>query len=98
MLTSTPKSAAMELETIKGPIPWYDVDGKLKAHAHNGPISMRNFSGDADVSALNGPIIVEGSGGNVRIRTENGTSSLDLKGTSWNGSGLSADAQNGPLT
>lgn len=98
LLIRTPKSAAIELETMNGPISLYDVDGKLTAHAHNGPISMRNFSGEADVTALNGPISVEGSGGNVRIRTENGPISVDLNGTSWNGSGLSADAQNGPVT
>ena len=98
LLIRTPKSAAIEVETMNGPISLYDVDGKLTAHAHNGPISMRNFSGDAEVTALNGPISVEGSSGNVRIRTENGPINVDLNGTSWNGSGLSADAENGPLT
>jgi DUF4097 and DUF4098 domain-containing protein YvlB len=98
LLIRTPKSAAVDLDTLNGPISLYDVDGKLTAHAHNGPISLRNFSGDADISALNGPISMEGSSGNVRIRTENGPISVDLKGTSWTGSGLSADAQNGPVT
>src|SRR5437588_772153 len=98
LLIRTPKAAAIELETMNGPISLYDVDGKLTAHAHNGPISIRNFSGDADVAALNGPISVEGSSGSLRIRTENGPINVDLKGTSWNGSGLSADAQNGPVT
>lgn len=98
LLIHTPKSAAIELDTMNGPISLYDVDGKLTAHAHNGPISIRNFSGDADVSALNGPISVEGSSGSVRIKTENGPIDVDLKGTNWNGSGLSADAQNGPVT
>lgn len=98
LLVRAPKSAAVDLETENGPISLYDVDGKLTAHAHNGPISLRNFSGDADVSALNGPITIEGSSGNVRIRTENGPITVDLKGTSWNGAGLSADAQNGPVT
>ena len=36
--------------------------------------------------------------GNVRIRTENGPISVDLKGKTWSGSGLSADAKNGPVT
>jgi DUF4097 and DUF4098 domain-containing protein YvlB len=98
LLIRAPKSAAIDLETMNGPISLYDVDGKLTAHAHNGPISLKNFSGDAEVSALNGPISVEGSSGNVRIRTENGPISVDLKGTSWSGTGLSADAQNGPVT
>ena len=98
LLIRTPKSAAIELDTMNGPISLYEVDGKLTAHAHNGPISIRNFSGDADLSALNGPISVEGSSGNMRIRTENGPIDVNLKGTSWNGTGLSADAQNGPVT
>ena len=98
LLIRAPKSAAIELETTNGPISLYDVDGKLTAHAHNGPISLHNFSGDAQVTAQNGPISMEGSSGNVRIRTENGPINVDLKGTSWSGSGLSADAQNGPVT
>jgi DUF4097 and DUF4098 domain-containing protein YvlB len=98
LLIRAPKSAAIDLETMNGPISLYDVDGKLTARAHNGPISLHNFSGDADISAQNGPISMEGSSGNVRIRTENGPINVDLKGTSWSGSGLSADAQNGPVT
>ena len=98
LLIRAPKAAVIDLDTMNGPISLYDVDGNLKAHAHNGPISLRNFSGDADISALNGPISVVGGSGNVRIHTENGPISVDLKGTSWNGPGLSADAQNGPVT
>lgn len=98
LLIRAPKSAAIDLDTMNGPISLYDVDGKLTAHAHNGPISLHNFSGDANITALNGPISVEGSSGNVRIRTENGPISVDLKGRSWDGTGLSADAQNGPVT
>lgn len=98
LLIRAPKSAAMELETMNGPISIYDVDGKLTAHAQNGPISLHNISGDADVKAQNGPISIESSSGNVRIRTENGPIDVNLNGTSWNGSGLSADAQNGPVT
>ena len=98
LLIRAPKAAAMELETMNGPISLYDVDGKLTAHAHNGPISLHNFSGDADVRAQNGPISMDGSSGNIRIKTENGPISVNLNGTSWNGTGLSADAQNGPVT
>jgi hypothetical protein len=98
LLIRAPKSSAIDLETENGPIALYDVDGKLTAHAHNGPISLKNFSGEANISALNGPISMEGSSGNVHIRTENGPIDVNLKGTSWSGSGLSADAQNGPVT
>jgi hypothetical protein len=47
---------------------------------------------------VNGPITLEGSNGNVRIRTENGPISVALEGKTWSGTGLTADAQNGPLT
>lgn len=98
LLIRAPKSSVIDLETKNGPISVYDVDGKLTAHAHNGPISLRNFSGEADVNALNGPVSVEGSSGNINIRTENGPINVDLQGTTWKGAGLSADAQNGPVT
>jgi DUF4097 and DUF4098 domain-containing protein YvlB len=88
----------MELETMNGPISLYDVNGKLTAHANNGPISLHNVSGDAEITAQNGPISMEGSSGNIRIKTQNGPISVNLNETSWNGEGLTADAQNGPVT
>lgn len=98
LLIRTPKAASLEMETTNGPISLYDVDGKLTARAKNGPISLKNFSGDAEITAVNGPISLEGSNGNVRIHTENGPISVALNGKSWNGTGLTADAHNGPLT
>jgi hypothetical protein len=98
LLIRAPKSASLDLDTMNGPISLYDVDGKLTARAHNGPITLKNFSGEADITAVNGPISLEGSNGNVRVHTENGPISVALTGTTWNGAGLSADAQNGPLT
>jgi len=98
LLIRAPRSAAIELETKNGPIAVYDLDGQLTALAQNGPISLKNFSGEANVNAVNGPISVEGSSGNISLRTENGPINVDVKGTSWSGTGLSADAQNGPVT
>jgi DUF4097 and DUF4098 domain-containing protein YvlB len=98
LLIRAPKSSVIDLETANGPLSLYNVDGKLTAHATNGPITLRDFSGDADVRAANGPISISGSSGNVRIHTENGPISINLKGTTWTGTGLTADAQNGPLT
>src|SRR2546425_2604715 len=98
LLIRTPKSASIELDTMNGPISLYDVNGKLTARAHNGPISLKNFSGEADIKAVNGPISVEDSSGDVRVHTENGPISVSLTGKTWSGTGLSADAQNGPLT
>jgi hypothetical protein len=98
LLVRTPKSASIDLDTMNGPISLYDVDGKLTARAHNGPISLKNFSGDAEITAVNGPISLDGSKGSVRIQTENGPISVTLEGKTWSGTGLSADAKNGPLT
>src|SRR6266852_2890131 len=61
-------------------------------------ISLKNFSGDAEITAVNGPISLDGSRGSVRIHTENGPMSVALEGKTWSGAGLTADAQNGPLT
>ena len=98
LLIRSPKSSAIELETMNGPLSVYDVDGKLTARAHNGPISLKNFSGEAEITAVNGPISLEGSKGSVRIHTENGPISVELEGKTWSGAGLTADAHNGPLT
>jgi hypothetical protein len=98
LLIRAPKASVIDLDTANGPLSLYSVDGKLTAHATNGPITLRDFSGDADVRAANGPISISGSSGNVRIHTENGPISINLKGTTWSGTGLTADAQNGPLT
>ena len=98
LLIRAPKGAVIDLDTANGPLSLYSVDGKLTAHATNGPITLRDFSGDADVRAANGPITITGSSGNVRIHTENGPISINLQGTTWSGTGLTADAQNGPMT
>ena len=98
LLIRTPKSATIDMETTNGPLSFYDVDGKLTARAQNGPISLKNFSGDAEIAAVNGPISMDGSKGSVRIHTENGPISVELEGKTWSGTGLTADAKNGPVT
>jgi hypothetical protein len=98
LLIRAPKAASIDLETTNGPLSLYDVDGKLTAHAQNGPISLKNFSGEAEINAVNGPISLTGTSGNLHIHTQNGPISVALQGRTWSGTGLSADAQNGPLT
>jgi len=98
LLVRAPKSANLELLANNGPLSTYDLDGKLVARAVNGPISLQGFSGDADISAENGPIDLAGNSGKLRLHTENGPISVSLSGDAWKGSGLEADAQNGPLT
>jgi DUF4097 and DUF4098 domain-containing protein YvlB len=98
LLVRAPKSANLELHAKNGPLSIYGLDGKLVARAINGPISLQGFSGDADISAQNGPIDLTGNSGKLRLHTENGPISVSLSGDAWKGSGLEADAQNGPLT
>ena len=98
LLVRAPRSANLELRANNGPLSIYDLDGKLFARATNGPISLQGFSGDADVSAVNGPIDLTGNSGKLRLHTDNGPISVSLSGDAWKGSGLEADAQNGPLT
>jgi hypothetical protein len=97
-LIRSPKAATVDLDATNGPISFFSVDGKLNARATNGPISIRDFSGDGDLQAQNGPISISGSSGNLRVHTQNGPISVALRGTSWSGSGLTADAENGPVT
>ena len=98
LLVRAPKSANLDLHAKNGPLSIYDLDAKLTAHALNGPISLRGFSGEADISAENGPIDLDGNSGKLRLHTQNGPISVDLKGDSWKGSGLEADAHNGPVS
>lgn len=98
LLIRSPKGSAIDLETVNGPLSLYSVDGKLTAHTTNGPISLHDFTGDGTVEAVNGPISVTGGSGNLAVHTQNGPISINLKGKSWNGTGISADAHNGPAT
>ena len=98
LLVRSPKGSAIDLETVNGPLSLYSVDGKLTAHTTNGPISLHDFTGDGTVEAVNGPISVTGGSGNLSVHTQNGPISINLKGKSWSGTGISADAHNGPAT
>jgi hypothetical protein len=98
LLIRAPRAAAIDLETVNGPLSLYSLEGSLTARAKNGPITLRDFSGEAEITATNGPIDIAGGSGNLRVRTENGPISVALAGTIWSGAGLSADAENGPLT
>jgi DUF4097 and DUF4098 domain-containing protein YvlB len=98
LLIRTPKAAVVELTAHNGPVAMYRVDGKVTARSTNGPISMEDCTGEADVSAVNGPISFSGAGGKLRLHTQNGPISVALNSAAWNGSGLVADAVNGPLT
>lgn len=98
LLVRAPRGAELDLRANNGPLSIYNLDGRLSAHATNGPISLQGFSGEGDISAVNGPIDLRSNSGKLRVHTENGPVSVDLNGDSWKGSGLEAEAKNGPVT
>lgn len=98
LLVRAPKAAALDLEVDNGPLALYRVDGKVTARATNGPVSAEGCSGEIDLSTENGPVSSEDNRGKLRLRAENGPIGVDLDGDTWNGSGLDAHAENGPVT
>jgi hypothetical protein len=97
--------------TIAARGPQRDVDGhwsvsfliyvprntNLDLETRNGPISVRNVVGRMELSAQNGPISLTGVGGDVHALAQNGPLQVRLTGTRWNGAGLDAETQNGPV-
>ena len=63
----------------------------------NGPIDVENVHGRIELDATNGPIHLSGVAGDVRGRTQNGPMIVELTGTKWDGAGLDASTQNGPV-
>lgn len=84
--------------TVNGPITAKNCKGEVKLTAQNGPITAEGTSGTVELHTENGPITSHETSGSVDIRTQNGPIEVALSGSSWNGSGLQAHAQNGPLT
>jgi len=97
-LIRTPRGAVVNLDATNGPLSTYSFNGKLTARATNGPISLHEFSGEGDVEAVNGPISINGSHGNLSVRTQNGPISVNVSESKWDGAGLTASAENGPVS
>ncbi|HEY7685679.1 MAG TPA: DUF4097 family beta strand repeat-containing protein [Gemmatimonadales bacterium] len=69
----------------------------LSLETLNGPLSVEDVSGTMDLRAQNGPVSLDGVSGDVTARVQNGPLSVHLSGTRWDGAGLDAEAQNGPV-
>jgi Putative adhesin len=65
--------------------------------ATNGPLSIDGVTGHLQLDAVNGPIELDGIGGDVHARAENGPLEIRLSGAGWNGTGLDAETENGPV-
>jgi len=69
----------------------------VQIDAVNGPVAIRAVSGRIRATTTNGPMSLRELGGDVQVRTTNGPLDIVLGGTSWEGAGLDAETQNGPL-
>lgn len=69
----------------------------VTASTENGPIAIENVVGRMELSAHNGPISLSNVGGDVHARTQNGPLHVRLGGSAWNGVGLDAETDNGPI-
>jgi hypothetical protein len=98
LIIHAPHTSSLALTGENGPISVSDISGKLEVHETNGPFAVRNSVGEIAAEVRNGPISYSGTGGDVHLRAENGPVSVRLSGTSWNGKGLEAHSENGPLT
>jgi DUF4097 and DUF4098 domain-containing protein YvlB len=61
-------------------------------------MSAEGVHGGLDLRTHNGPLSLRDVSGTVRARTLNGPLHVELTGTRWEGTGLDAETQNGPVT
>jgi Toastrack DUF4097 len=69
----------------------------LSLETVNGPLSVEDVVGTMDLRAQNGPVSLTGVGGDITSRVRNGPLTVELTGSAWDGSGLDAEAVNGPV-
>jgi len=97
-LVQAPKGSSLRLDATNGPISIRDFDGTARVHTVNGPVSLARASGDVKVEAVNGPITLKDGSGDQRLRAQNGPISVSLSSARWEGAGLDAHTENGPVT
>jgi hypothetical protein len=98
LIVRAPKGAALDLLAVNAPIDLRDVSGRIKARTENGPISLARCTGNIDVEARNGPVSLQAGGGRQRLQVANGPLAITLEGRRWEGEGIDARAENGPVS
>ena len=63
----------------------------------NGSLGVDGVNGKLDLRTTNGSVSLADVGGDVRAHTQNGSLSVQLAGSKWDGSGLDAETQNGSV-
>jgi hypothetical protein len=97
-IVRAPNGASVAAESTNGPISLREADGTFSMQASNGPISISGSRGTINAQTQNGPISVKGSAGELTLRASNGPLSIKLDGVEWDGSGLTGETRNGPLS
>ncbi len=97
VIVETPREAKLNVDVTNGPLDLRSVSGTIVARTTNGPLAVQGVSGEVDVQATNGPVSLSEGAGHMRVRSQNGPLTVRLSGTDWQGAGLDAYAQNGPL-
>ena len=69
----------------------------LRLSTQNGPLQVEDLTGRMELDVHNGPLSLQHLGGDVRARAQNGPLHVELIGTRWDGVGLDASTQNGPI-
>lgn len=98
LIVQAPNGAALDLESMNGPIGVSGFSGNIHARNTNGPITFSGVTGQVRAEVQNGPITVSGSGGDFRLSAQNGPLTIALVGSQWSGGELEGSTQNGPLT
>jgi hypothetical protein len=92
-----PESGQMSVDAHNGPLSVEGISGRLIARTQNGPLAVKNCTGTIEVEAVNGPLALTDLGGTVKATSQNGPLAINLAGLAWEGEGLDAKANNGPL-
>jgi len=98
LIIRAPRLSSLDLQTRNGPLQLRDLAGNIRLSASNGPISLDNVGGFVQATTTNGPISLKGASGDQRLTATNGPIHLGLSGSRWDGPGLEASTQNGPLS
>lgn len=62
------------------------------------PLEVEGMTSKMDLRAAYGPLTMRDLGGDVRARVDHGPIMVELSSSKWDGAGLDAEAQYGPLT
>ncbi len=74
---------------------WMPNKSNLQAHSINGGITIESLEGQIRFHTQNGGVNLTNVAGDVDGSTQNGGLTVQLNGSSWRGTGLRAETQNG---